>query len=138
MTSESVPVRDCPAEDLANLIASAAATIDGGSTTARTLKTAVISKNTAATHEIIAAVTGKVIKVYAINIVCSAANTVNFENGTTDTTGVMSFAANGGMAAAVNPPAYLLKTAAGAAFQMTLGSAQQVSGWVAYWDSDAA
>jgi hypothetical protein len=138
MTSESVPVYSCPAGDLADLIAGATAEIEGGSTTARTLKTAVISAATAATHSIIAAVTGKVIKVYAVHLVCSAANTVNFENGTTDTTGVMSFAANGGMTTAVNPPAYLLETAAGAAFQMTLGSAQQVSGWVAYWDSDAA
>jgi hypothetical protein len=138
MTSEKTSVSTTPSGDLATLIAQAQATIDGGSTTTRTLKTAVISANTVATHSIVAAVTGKVIKVYAIHLVCSAANTVNFENGTTDTTGVMSFAANGGMTSAVNPPAYLLKTAAGAAFQMTLGSAQQVSGWVAYWDSDAS
>lgn len=127
-----------PSGDLATLIAGAISTNEGGSTTTRTLKTAVISAATAATHSIVAAVTGKVIKVYAINFICSAANTVNFENGTTDITGVMSFGANGGMAPAVNPPAFLLKTSAGAAFQMTLGSAQQVSGWVSYWDSDAA
>jgi len=91
--------------------------------------TAVIDESTAATNTIVAAVTSKKIVVKSIVLVCSAANTVNWEDGTTDISGVMSFAANGGYSMSGGN---LLETTAGTLLALTSGSAQQVSGHISY------
>ena len=82
---------------------------------------ASISENTAATNEIVAAVTGKRIVVDSLVLVCTAANTLNWEDGTTDISGVMSFAANGGYTMSGGN---LLSTSAGAALLTLAGTAQ--------------
>lgn len=93
-------------------------------------QTTVINESTAATNEIVVAAAGKKIVVTNIVLVCSAANTVNWEDGTTDISGVMSFAANGGYSMS---GMRLLETTAGNALQLTSGSAEQVSGHISYY-----
>lgn len=95
------------------------------------VKYAVITENTAATHEIVAAVTDRHIEVLDFLIVAAATQQANFESGTTDITGVMSMAAgvplNGGFS-----PAGKFRTAKGEALQLTLAQGQQTSGYVVY------
>lgn len=91
----------------------------------------VINKATAADHELIAAVAGKVIRVTNINFICSGTVTVTFKDGTTAVSGPMAFTAQTGMSPGHSPSGHF-KTTAGAAFNMTLGAAVQVSGWGEY------
>ncbi len=90
---------------------------------------AVVSENTAATNTIVAAVTGFKIVVDSVVLVCTLANTVNWENGVTDISGVMSFGATGGYAVSGGN---LMETATGAVLALTLGSAALVSGHISY------
>jgi len=92
---------------------------------------AVISESTAATNELVAAVTGKKIVVLNYAIVATAAVGVNFESATTDISGVMQLGANGGIAHTDNEFG-LFETAAGAALAMTSDAAVQVSGYLTY------
>ena len=91
--------------------------------------TAKINENTAATNTIVAAVTGRKIVVTSIVLVCLGSNGVNWEDGTTDISGVMTFDANGGYSLS---GARLLETTAGAALQLTQTVADVVSGHISY------
>ena len=91
--------------------------------------TASYTKTTAATNDVIAAVTGKKIIVTSLVLVCAAANSVNWEDGTTDISGVMSFAANGGYSLSGSR---LLETTAGATLALTQTGATVVSGHLTY------
>lgn len=111
----------------------------GGLEQGRTYKTAAISAGALGDNTVIAAVTGKRIKVYAI--VFNATGTVNAiwkDGAAVNLSGDMNFQAREGFAVAVTPPAYLLATAAGNAFILNLSAAVATDGWVAYWDEDAA
>ena len=102
-----------------------------------TLKTASFSL--AATGAVVAAVSGKRIKVYAVRLVVSAAVSVNFRDGaSTALEGAQPLAANGGFAESVNPPAFLFATTAGNALDLVISGAGTVSGRVSYWDEDAS
>lgn len=92
------------------------------------VKKALISL--AATGDVVAAVTGKKIRVVEFCIVAAGAVTANFESGTTDITGVMSLIT--GVPVFGNTPFGCFETAAGAALRLTLGGSVQVSGWVNY------
>lgn len=94
---------------------------------------AVIDHATSGDNEIVAAVTGKRIRVLSYTIVAAAAVTVRFESGAGGTalTGQMSFAANGGASTAFNPLG-LFETAQGAALNMELGGANSVDGHLRY------
>lgn len=98
------------------------------------LKFAVVDENTAASNEIVAAVTSKRIRVISFFLVCSAANTVTWQSATAGLTGAMSLAANGGVSATSETG--LFETDAGEALNLLSGSAQQVSGAVAYIEID--
>lgn len=105
----------------------------------RALKVETINDSASGDNTIVAAVTGKKIKVYAICIVSSGTVAVKFKDGAgTDITGPMALTAQVGFSFAVAPPAFLLSTSAGNAFIMNLGSAVEVDGWIAYWDDDSA
>ena len=91
--------------------------------------TASFTETTAATNEIIAAVAGKKIIVTSLVLVCASANGINWEDGTTDISGVMSFTANGGYSLSGSR---LLETTAAAALQMTQTGATVVSGHLTY------
>lgn len=103
----------------------------------RTLKTVKIDHAANGVNEIVAAVTGKKIKVYSVVLVVTGAVTCEWSSAANKLSGCMSFAANGdGYAAAVNPPAFLMETVAGEALNLYLGAAVAVDGMIAYWDDD--
>lgn len=78
---------------------------------------------TAGTNELVAAVTGKRIKVFSYAVVATGAGTVKFQSASTDLTGAMSFAANGGISCAPGDDPWFA-TAAGEALNIvTSGSA---------------
>lgn len=99
-----------------------------------TVNVAAINAAAAGNNTLVAAVSGKQIRVTAITLVCAGAVTVTFQSGAGGTalTGAMSFAANGGMDVDRTPPNYFCETAAGALLNMSLGGAVQVSGTLNY------
>jgi len=102
-----------------------------------TLKTA--SVNLSATGTVVNAITGKKIKVYAVKLVCSAALTINWRDGSTNNLeGGQSFAANGGYVESVNPPAYLFATSPGNSLDLVISGTGTVGGRVSYWDDDTS
>lgn len=108
---------------------------DGGS--GKTVKTATISLS--ATGHIVSAVSSKRIKVFAIVLNVDAALSVNFRSGNSAALqGVMALAANGGYTIAVNPPAFVLQTAAGEALDLVISGTGNACGHVCYWDDDAS
>lgn len=106
----------------------------------RTLKVAAISL--AADGEILAAVTGKVIKVVYIHFMCAAAAAFTWKtdgSGGTALSGSISYPVSGGLSTPfVPPPGYLMKTAVGKNLYMDFQTAGQVSGWLVYFDDDAS
>ena len=98
---------------------------------APTVLYAKIDAATVGANLLVAAATGKIIRVVGFALVSAAANTVTMQSGSTALTGAMSFAANGGVSAPQST-AGLFQTTAGAALNMSLGSAGQVSGWLVY------
>lgn len=92
---------------------------------------AVINESTAATNEIVAAVTGKKIRVMSYAIVCGGgANTVTWVSGSTNISGPMGFASLGG--ASVDQTYGCFETASGEALNLTQSAAVAVGGHVAY------
>lgn len=88
----------------------------------------------------IAAVSSKRIKVYAYQLFATASLALLWKSGAATTLGRVA----GGRAAlgdslSVAPPHFLFGTAAGDALVLNLGIGAGVvlSGWIAYWDSDA-
>lgn len=111
----------------------------GGPQQLRSLKTLDINDAASGDNTIVALVSGKKIKVYCI--VLNVVGTVNLtwkSGASTSLTGDMNFQAREGYAVAVDPPAFLLETAAGEALVLNLSAAIAVDGWVSYWDDDAA
>ena len=108
--------------------------IDGLLSDTKTLESAVISENTAATHEIIAATAGK--KIHVINLVFTVAGEVDitFLTAATPLTGVLDFGAAGEPRGAVIPLGIgPLVCETNEAFNMTLGQAILVSGFCTYY-----
>lgn len=91
-----------------------------------------IDVDTIATHMIIAAIVGKKIRVICGNFNCSASNTLTFKSGTTALGRSYKLSGNDTLVIDRNLPAYFLQTEVGEAFQIELGSAQQVSGSLNY------
>ena len=90
-----------------------------------------IKVSLADTGTVVTAVTGKKIVVTSIVLVCAAAVSVNWEDDTTDISGVMSFPALGGYAMSGDR---LLETTAGNALKLTLSDTIQVSGHISYYE----
>lgn len=84
---------------------------------------------TSGTSTIVAAVTGKKIKVYSYALVCTGASTAKWQSNTTDLSGAMSFAANGGISCGPGTGPYF-STAAGEALKLVTTNA--VEGHVGY------
>ncbi|MDX1407418.1 MAG: hypothetical protein R3330_04775 [Saprospiraceae bacterium] len=87
-----------------------------------------MDESTADTHELVAAVAGRKIKVTAVHLGAASAQTVKFQSGTTDLTGVFAMAANGNL----DIEGTSLVTAAGEALNMVLSQAVQTGGWIEY------
>lgn len=94
------------------------------------VKFAEIDENSTGSQEIVAAVTGKKIRVVSFFLVVSDAQTLTWQSSSTGLTGAMAFAANGGMA--TGSEMGLFETQEGEALNLLLGSAVQVSGAVSY------
>jgi hypothetical protein len=92
---------------------------------------APINVNTSGSNSIVAAVTGKSIRVLGYVMVADAAVTATWLQGVTAISGVMSLAANGGVAAPFSPVGHF-QTAAGAALNLSLGGAVGVRGHLVY------
>lgn len=96
-------------------------------------KYAAISAASSGDNTIVAAVTGKKIRVINYALVATTAVTVAFESGAGGTalTGDMSIGATGGIVAPDADSGWF-ETAAGALLNMELGGAVQVSGHICY------
>jgi hypothetical protein len=107
--------------------------IEGG----KTFKTTPISCALSGNNVIVAAVSGKRIKVYVIVFISTGTVNAKWCSASTDLTGDKNFQAREGYTLAVNPPAILLQTVAGETLNLNLSAAVAVDGWIAYWDDDA-
>jgi hypothetical protein len=81
---------------------------------------------------IVAAVTGKKIRVLSMQLVTAGAVTVTWKSATDTICAAQSFAANAVFSANFGPQGYLFETAASAALNIVLGGAVQVSGTLNY------
>ena len=103
------------------------------------VKRAAISGATSGNNTVVAAVTGKKIKVLALHITAAAAVDVRFEDGAggDPLTGVMSLTDTNGLAITLPaaPPGYhWFETTAATLLNMELGGAVQVSGCLVYYE----
>lgn len=95
--------------------------------------TVKIDTATSGSNTLVAADTNRRIRVLSYHLVVASAVTVKFIGGAADLTGVMSFAANGGIAlSSGHPDIPLLQTAKNEALIISLGGNVQVSGSVTY------
>jgi hypothetical protein len=91
----------------------------------------------ASTGNLVAAVSGKRIKVYAVKLVASANCNVNFRDGASiNLEGSMALAANGGFVEFVNPPNFLFATTAGNGLDLVVTGGGTAAGRISYWDDD--
>ena len=82
---------------------------------------------------LVAATTGKKVKVVGFFLIASGAVSVKLRSGTTDLTGAMAVGANGGLVVQGGPAGeHVIETAAGSALNINLSAATQVSGAVRY------
>lgn len=102
-------------------------------TTALTPKFAAISAASSGNNTIVAAVTGKKIRVLTYTVIATSAVTVQWRSSTagTNLTGAMPYGANGGATPPFCPVGHF-ETASGELLNMVLGGAVQVSGHVTY------
>jgi hypothetical protein len=96
-----------------------------------TPKFASISVAASGDNSVVAAVSSKKIRVLSYVLVADAAVAVKWRNGTTDISGAMSFAANGGAAPGYCPVGFF-ETSATAALQLNLSAAVGVRGHLTY------
>lgn len=97
------------------------------------VKHAVIDNATSGDNTIVAAVTGKKIRVLNIVLVSAGSMTVRFESGAGGTalTGQMTVAAGSGFAPGFDPTGHF-ETAASALLNLELSAATSADGWINY------
>lgn len=95
-------------------------------------KFAKISTGDSGDTALVAAVTGKKIKVTGMFLIAAGAVSVKFKGGATDLTGAMAVAANGGFSVMSNADNPIFETAAGAALNINLSGAVAVAGAITY------
>lgn len=98
--------------------------------TSSAVKFAKIEADTTGNTQVVAAVTGKKIRVHGALVIANAAVTVKFQSATTDITGPMSLSANGGFAH--ESILGMFETAAGEALNINLSANQSVGGHLSY------
>ena len=102
------------------------------------VKRAAIRGNTSGNNTVVAAVSGKKIKVISVLLVAAGAVTARFESGASGTalTGQMSLAADGDwfMLPPAPPGYHWFETAAGALLNLELGGAVYVDGCIVYYE----
>lgn len=107
--------------------------VASGSAAASVTKFAIIDAATSGDNTIVAAVTGKKIRVHAAYLVASAAVTVRWESGASGTalSGQMQLAANGGFVLPYNSEGWF-ETAAATLLNLELSGAISVDGGLTY------
>lgn len=105
------------------------------------MKYAVVSASSSGSNTVIAAVTNKRIRVLSYVIVAAGAVSVTWRSASTDISGAMPLAANGGAAPSAGQavPAGLIgqfETAQGEALNMNLSAAVLVAGHLTYTVTD--
>jgi len=98
----------------------------------REIKDLAIAASSSGQNALIAAVPGYRIVVLAYTIVAAGAVTAQFESATTDLTGAMSLAENGGASTPFNPYGHFA-TGVNEALNLTLGGAVAVAGHLNYY-----
>lgn len=99
----------------------------------KNLQFASISTAASGATQLVAAQAGLQIKVVSYVLIASGAVTAKFQSGSTDLTGAMSLAANGGAVVLGQPSSHLFETAVNTALNINLGGAVQVSGHISYF-----
>lgn len=94
---------------------------------------AISDASSGATQLVAAPSNGQAIYVVSYAIVATGAVTVKFQSDTTDITGAMSLAANGGVSAIGRVEAPLFACVPNKKLNINLGGAVQVSGHLAYF-----
>lgn len=108
------------------------ALLEGVKTTyAKVLKFTIISASTGADNLVVAAVTGKQIKVQSVVLVASGTVSVKWRSNTTDISGAMPLVANSGFVLPSGSSNYF-ETAVGEALNINLSGAVAVNGHISY------
>ena len=94
------------------------------------LKFAPIAATASGDNEIVAAVSGKKIRVISFFMISDTAATVKFRSATTDISGGLPVSANGGVSA--DSSNGLMETVAGAALNLNLSAVINVGGALSY------
>jgi len=111
--------------------------ISDGTTTDITPKFAIIDAATSGDNTLVAAVSGKKIRVVSVVLIASAAVNVRFESGASGTalTGQMNLTTNSGFAPGFIPIGHF-ETATNTLLNLELSSANSVDGWITYIEVD--
>jgi hypothetical protein len=107
--------------------------VTNNETGVKQIKQAVIDAATATTHEIVAAVSTKKIRVIAIMLQPFASDVaLTWKSGSDAITPAMTWKAGSGWSDHWGPECFFFETAAGEALNLTLGGAVQTSGFINY------
>lgn len=99
--------------------------------TALTPKFAVITASASGATAVVASVASKKIRVISYVVVANAAVNIKFQSNSTDKTGLLYLAGNGGVSGAYAPTGHF-ETASGEALNINLSAAVAVGGHVTY------
>lgn len=101
-----------------------------------TIRFATVSISSSGDNQIVAAVTGKKIKVLSATLVSSGTVSVKWRSGTTDLSGAMPLVANSGFVLPASSPGqgHYFETAVTTALNINLSGAVAVSGHISYYE----
>ncbi len=102
----------------------------------KTFKSAKIDVNTVGLNEIVPAVPGKSIYVFAILVINSSGSaiTIDWFDGNTALSGPTKHSTKGGYTINSTPPSFLFKTSIGQPLNLNLSASRNVGGFVSYWE----
>jgi hypothetical protein len=130
-TRKTLPIEVVDNGTVGRLIVVSGAFVEPG---ASAVKYAVINESTAASNELVAAVTGKRIIVLSYTLLAGGTVNVTFQSAATAISGAMPLVANAGIAISDNNG--LMDTVAGEALNLLSSDAIQVSGHLSYIEAD--
>ena len=130
-TRKTLPIEVVDNGTVGRLIVVSGAFVEPG---ASAVKYAVINESTAASNELVAAVTGKRIIVLSYTLLAGGTVNVTFQSAATAISGAMPLVANAGIAISDNNG--LMDTVAGEALNLLSSGAIQVSGLLSYIEAD--
>jgi hypothetical protein len=104
------------------------------SSSTKVIKFAPISASTSGDNVIVAAVTGKKIKVISVVLVASGVVSVTWKSATTNLSGAMPLVANSGFSLPTSPNINYFETAVGEVLNLNLSSAVLVAGHLGYYE----